>query len=187
MAGDPNRILLPLIPLARDAVLFPGISLRIPLQDRPDIAALLSAIYNQAATRGAEPSLTLIGCVPLCSPLLSPEGQKLLEDSDLRIRKTAQHLADNPNDAKDVDMFAYGVTAKVVGVQGRRASDLVLVVEGLQRIRVERYTQFKPYIECEATQLEEEGAIAVKAMSYGANGQQSFKLKMVTRRHCSSK
>ena len=160
MSGSPERILLPLIPLARDAVPIPGITLRIPLQNRPDIAALLSAVYTQATSQRTKPSKTLVGCVPLCSPLLSPEGQRLLEDSDTRLRKTAQRLADSPRDAKEPDLFTYGVVARVSGVQGRKANDLALVVEGLRRFRVERYTQFKPYIECEATPLGEEGALA---------------------------
>ena len=160
MAGDPNRFLLPLIPLARDTVLFPGITLRIPLHQRPDVAALLSAAYGRAAGGPRdEPAPTLLGCVPLCSPLLSPEGQHLLEDSDARMRQTAERLADNLGSLKADDLFVYGVVAKVSGVQGRRPRDLALVVEGLRRFRVERFTQFKPYIECEATALGEEGEL----------------------------
>ena len=159
MDAGHGRTLLPLIPLDLGAVLIPGVTLRVPLHNRPDIAALLSAVCTQAANQNAKQSPTFIGCVPLCSPLLSPEGQRLLEDSDARLRKTAQRLADGPDDAREPDLFAYGVVARVTGVQGRKASDLALVVEGLRRFRVERYTQFKPYIECEATPLGEEGIL----------------------------
>ena len=166
MAGDPNRFLLPLIPLARDSVLLPGITLRIPLHDRPDIAALLSAVYKDKTDQNGNAPATLVGCVPLCSPLLSPEGQNLLEDSDMRLRKTAQHLADNLSNIKEDDLFGYGVIAKVSGARGRRPKDLALVVEGLRRFRVERYTQFNPFIECEATALGEEGTSNQSSMPH---------------------
>ena len=73
------------------------------------------------------------------------------------MRKTARQFAANPSQVKvERDLFAYGVTAKISGVQGRRQSELRLVVEGLRRFRVERFTQFKPYVECEVTLLGEE-------------------------------
>jgi ATP-dependent Lon protease len=72
------------------------------------------------------------------------------------VRKTAQRLSKTPNDVDEKGLFAYGVTARIVGVQGRRQGDLALVVEGVRRFRAERFTQFKPYIECEATPLGEE-------------------------------
>ena len=169
MAQFPDRTLLPIIPLARDAVLIPGFTLHIPLHRRPDVAALLSAAYTQAAQQNAKPSATLIGCVPLCSPLLSPEGQRLLEDSDARVRKTAQRLVDDPNNAHEEELFAYGAMAKVAGVQGRRPRELVLVVEGLRRFRMERFTQFKPYIECEATPLGEESECGPRNFALVAN------------------
>ena len=157
MAGDPNRTLLPIIALAREAVLFPGITFRIPVQNRPDIPSLLSAIYAKAAVPKSESSPVAVGCVPLCSPLLSPEGQNLLEDSDVRMRKTAEHLMGNPGGAGERDLFGYGVVARISGVQGRRPQELALVVEGVRRFRVERFTQFKPFIECEVMPLGEEG------------------------------
>jgi ATP-dependent Lon protease len=89
----------------------------------------------------------------------------LLEDSDARVRKTAESLS-NPNgkvEAKDPskadarDVFQYGVMAKISGVQGQRPSNLGLIVEGVRRFRIERFTQFKPYMECEVTYLDEDG------------------------------
>jgi ATP-dependent Lon protease len=156
MAGYPTRIILPIIPLARDAVLLPGITLRIPIFNRTDIPALLNAVYTQAGSVGADAPSIQVGCVPLCSPLLSPEGLNLLEDSEHRVRKTAEHLANNPSGAEAKDLFGYGVIAKIAGVQGRRPGELALVVEGTRRFRVERFTQFKPYMECEVTPLGEE-------------------------------
>ncbi|MCJ1283301.1 hypothetical protein MMC26_002629 [Xylographa opegraphella] len=156
MATSPKHKLLPLIPLARDSVLLPGVTLRVPVQNRPDIPALLSSIYTRAATPKPDTSSISVGCVPLCSPLLSPEGQNLLEDAEIRVRKTAEHLAANPGRAGEKDLFEYGTVAKISGVQGRRPGELALVVEGLRRFRIERFTQFKPYMEAEVVYLDED-------------------------------
>ncbi|MCJ1378562.1 hypothetical protein MMC17_001661 [Xylographa soralifera] len=156
MATSPKHKLLPLIPLARDSVLLPGGTLRVPVQNRPDIPALLSSVYTRAATPKPDTSSISVGCVPLCSPLLSPEGQNLLEDAEIRVRKTAEHLATNPGRADEKDLFGYGTVAKISGVQGRRPGELALIVEGLRRFRVERITQFKPYMEAEVVYLDED-------------------------------
>jgi len=158
MVASPKHKLIPIIPLARDGVLLPGgVTLRIPVHNRPDIPALLSSVYNRAATPKPDTSIISVGCVPLCSPLLSPEGQNLLEDAEIRVRKTAEHLATNPGKAGEKDLFAYGTVAKISGVQGRRPGDLALVVEGVRRFRIERFTQFKPYMEAEVVYIDEDG------------------------------
>ena len=159
MTDDSNRVLLPIIPLARDAVLLPGITLRIPVQNRPDIPALLSAIYSQAAATKTDPSTISIGCVPLCSPFLSSEGQNLIEDSEARGRRTAEHLASKPGDVKEKDLYLYGTSARVSGVYGRRPGELSLVVEGQRRFRIQRFTKLKPHVECEAVLLGEESRL----------------------------
>ena len=157
MSGGPTRTLLPIIPLARNSVLLPGVTLRIPVSNRPDIPALLSAVYTKAAKPNADAPSVQVGCVPMCSPLLSHEGQQLLEDSELRTRRTIERLAEDPGRIQDEgDLFGYGCIAKISGVQGRRPGELALVVEGVRRFRVERFTQFKPYLECEITPLGEE-------------------------------
>lgn len=157
MVTSPKHKLIPLIPLARDGVLLPGVTLRIPVHNRPDIPALLSSVYTRVATPKPATSTISVGCVPLCSPLLSPEGQNLLEDAEIRVRKTAEHLATNPGKAGEKDLFAYGTVAKISGIQGRRPGDLALVVEGVRRFRIERFTQFKPYMEAEVVYIDEDG------------------------------
>ena len=166
MAGHPDRIIVPIIPLARDAVLLPGVSLRIPIAKRSDIPPLLTAVYSEATKFKREPSSIMIGCVPLGSPLLSPEGQNLIEDSESRVRKTAEHLALNPSGAGEKDLFGYGTVARISGVQGRRPGDLSLIVEGVRRFRVERFTQFKPYIECQITPLGEESEYLYEVVTW---------------------
>ena len=171
MAAPPNRLVLPIIPLARDSVLLPGVTHRIPIGGRSDIPALLTAVYSRVASTSSDPASVVVGCVPLCSPLLSPEGQQLLEGSEDRVRNTARRLTNSaehrvdPARVNERDLFVYGVTAKIAGVQGRRQSELRLVVEGLKRFRVERFTQFKPYVECEVSILGEEGMRRPLSMS----------------------
>ena len=161
MASNRSRIIIPIIPLARGSVLLPGVTHRIPIQDRADVPALLTAIYADVVSSKRDGSTVVAGCVPLCSPLLSPEGQKLLEDSEDRVRNTAKQLSD-PNQVKlETDMFVYGTTVKITGIQGRRQSELRLVVEGLQRFRIERFTQFKPFVQCEVTIVPEDGKLRI--------------------------
>lgn len=66
-------------------------------------------------------------------------------------------MAANPGKAGEKDLFAYGVVAKISGVQGRRPGDLALVVEGARRFRVERFTQFRPFMEGEVVFVDEDG------------------------------
>lgn len=159
MTELPKHQLLPIITLTNNAVLLPGTTLRIPIQDRPDIPAILSALYSQtpSTSSNAPPSTAWIGCVPTSSPLLSPEGLPLREDEDIRVRRTAEHIASGENPS-DINRFAFGVVARVAGVQGQRRGELALLVQGVRRCRVERYTQFTPYVQAEVTILEEEGA-----------------------------
>lgn len=79
----------------------------------------------------------------------------------MRVRKTAEHLATNPGKAEEKDLFAYGVVAKISGVQGRRPGDLALVVEGVRRFRVERFTQFRPFMEGEVVFVDEDGGCCI--------------------------
>lgn len=156
MAGPPDRVILPIIPLERDTVLLPGVTLRISVKNRRDIPALLSSIYKNASTPRPSNDALVVGCLPLCSPLLSHEGQQLLEDSERKTRKLAERLTSDPSDVKAEDLFMYGTVAKISGVIGRRPGELSLMVEGTRRFRAERFTQFKPYTECEVTFIGEE-------------------------------
>jgi len=162
MAAGPTRVVLPIIPLERDHVLLPGVTIGIPVRDRSDIAAILTDIYKNATSPRPDQDALVVGCVPLCSPLLSHEGQQLLEDSERRNKKIAEHLTKpgtgqgQGEEMKAEDFFHYGVAAKISRVVGRRPGELQLVVEGTRRFRIERFTQFKPYAQSEVTYLGEE-------------------------------
>ena len=146
---------LPLIPLLRGSVLLPGTTLRIPVSNRPDIPPLLTSAYAQArASRGDATSISF-GCVPLNSPLLSPEGQKLIAGPVAQTLEEVEYPNRHPGEAEKDGLFKYGTVAKISGVQGSR-SDLVLIVEGVRRFRINKITQERPFYEAKVTPLDEE-------------------------------
>lgn len=145
---------LPIIPLATSSVLLPGVTLRIPLQGRSDIAAILANIYSKASTPRPDASAVTIGCVPLTSPYLSPDGRKLLEDAS---KTNKEEYEVTPAQAKSKDLFQYGTLAKVSGVQGRRGGDLALIVEGLSRFKLDKVTKERPYFEANVTVHQDQG------------------------------
>ncbi|QSZ30221.1 hypothetical protein DSL72_004743 [Monilinia vaccinii-corymbosi] len=151
---------LPIIPLAKGAVLLPGIILRIPVSgQRTDIPALLSGVYSRAAS--TTPSQRLdnvhIACIPLNSPFLSQDGQKMIT-GDERTPRPKEKLGTKPSSATKDDLFGYGVAAKISGVEGTtgRSGEFALLVEGVARIKLDRITQEKPFVEGEVTYLYDE-------------------------------
>jgi ATP-dependent Lon protease len=146
---------LPLIPLPHSTVLLPGVVARIPLQNRADIAAILANIYSKAATPRPEASSVTVGCVPLNSPFLSPDGKQLIENGEAKNDKNGVSQTD-PALARKADLFSYGTMARVTGVQGRRPGELSLMVEGISRFKVEKMVRERPYFEAKLALHEDE-------------------------------
>ncbi|CAG8954689.1 hypothetical protein HYFRA_00004611 [Hymenoscyphus fraxineus] len=150
-----KAVSLPMIPLAKDTVLLPGIVLRIPVGgNRSDIPALLSNIYSKASKR--TPSQRLdnvnVACVPLTSNYLNNLGQRMIAESDQSRPKERMDI--NPASATREDIFGYGVAAKISGVEGKGTSgEFALLVEGIARIKIERITQERPFFETDVTYL----------------------------------
>jgi len=143
--------LLPIVPLPKGQVLLPGISLRISVVNRPDVAALLARLYSTSSSRNnaADDSVT-VACVPLGSPYLSPDGKRLIDSTpDAEKGKDRQITEDvHPAVARKEDLFALGCVARVSGVQqGRGQTGLSLIVEGMERCRVEKVVKERPYFE----------------------------------------
>ena len=155
--GQRKSSTLPLLPLPKGSVLLPGITIRVPIADRKDIPALLTTVFTRDKRPRPDTSAIAIGCVPINSRLLRSDGQRLLEDGDSRNRRRIDDEDTNPGDADHRDLFMYGTVAKISGVQGRRADDLSLIVEGIKRFRIDRFTQMRPYFEAEVAYLDEEG------------------------------
>lgn len=155
MAKTSNTRTLPLVPLPHSIVLLPGVVTRIPLQNRADIAAILANIYSKASTPRPEASSVTVGCVPLNSPYLSPDGKQLIESGEAKDKNDTAGQKD-PALARKTDLFMYGTMARVTGVQGKRPGELNLMVEGVSRFKVEKMTRERPYFEAKVALHEDE-------------------------------
>ena len=155
--GQSRSHTLPILPLPKGSVLLPGVTLRIPVANRTDIPALLTSVFTKGRQPRPDATAVLIGCVPINSLLLRSDGQQLLEDGQTKKARRIDDEDTNPGDADHRDLFMYGTVAKISGVQGRRADDLSLIVEGVRRFRIDRFTQMRPYFEAEVAYLDDEG------------------------------
>ncbi|KAL9108462.1 MAG: hypothetical protein Q9227_006796 [Pyrenula ochraceoflavens] len=149
--GFDNTARIPIIPLPHDAVLFPGTSLRIPVANRADVPSLLSTAFSRATRSRADRYALSVGCIPLRSSHLSPDGQRLIKDAAEAPGKSLDTAEVDPSRAKRNEIFKYGTYAKIIGVQGRPTSEPHLVVEGVRRFRVDHVTQDRPFMEAEVT------------------------------------
>ena len=154
--GQSKSQTLALLPLPKGLVLLPGITLRVQVTTRTDIPALLSSVYTRAATPKPDATAISIGCVPLNSPLLSPDGMSLIDDVEGTSRRQMEPHDINPGAADKKDLFHYGTVARISGVQGQRPDNLALVVEGIRRFKIDRITQKRPFFEANVTYLDEE-------------------------------
>ncbi|KAF2690517.1 ATP-dependent protease La [Lentithecium fluviatile CBS 122367] len=144
---------LPLIPIAPPNAVLPSTTLKIPITNRSDIAAILAKIYSISETAKPGAAIT-VACVPLNSPNVSPKDGRLLIEGGSPGNDKVVYESD-PVNATRKDVFGYACVAKVSGVQGRRQGELSLVVEGLERVRVVGVVQDRPYFEGELESMEE--------------------------------
>ena len=154
--GQSEPQTLSLIPIGDNAVLLPGTTLRVPLAGRSDVPALLTSLYTRARSPRPDASTIPIGCVPLSSPLLSPDGRTLIDDIDRQGPFQEERGSVNLNDAGKRDLFSYGTVAKISGVQGRRTDEIALILEGTRRFKIERVTQERPYFKAQVVYLNDE-------------------------------
>lgn len=144
---------LTILPLPRGVVLLPGVTLRIPVSDALPV---LRSIATRSKTPKPDASDVPIGCVPFKSPLLSDNGQQLVESQS----SPSKELDNDPNaPASSNDLFGYGVVAKISGLYKGRRNDLSLTVEGLTRFRVDKITKERPHFEAAVTHLQDEGIL----------------------------
>ncbi|KAF4972645.1 hypothetical protein FSARC_793 [Fusarium sarcochroum] len=161
--AKPQTATLPLIPLARGTILLPGLVQRIPVSsNRPDIAALLAHVYEQAATKGPDTRIDSIpiACVPIGSPLIGENGQRLIGDAEDIDPAEIENVL--PGSAKKADLFAFGVSAKIIGIDGRGTGEFALRVEGTTRVRVDNFTRERPYFEAKVTYFHEDCNVSDK-------------------------
>ncbi|RMJ13075.1 Lon protease 2, peroxisomal [Fusarium kuroshium] len=155
--SKPQTGTLPLIPLARGTILLPGLVQRIPVSsNRPDVPALLAHVYEQAATKGPDTRIDSIpiGCVPISSPLVGPNGQRLIGDAEDIDPAEIENVL--PGSARKEDLYNFGVEAKIIGIDGRGTGEFALRVEGVTRIRIDNFTRERPYFEAKVTYFKED-------------------------------
>ncbi len=163
-----KTVTLPIIPLAKDTVLLPGILLRIPVSgNRADIPALLSHVYSRAAAKAPDQRLENINvaCVPLSSPLLTRLGQKMIA-KDEQTPSPQERLDINLSNATKEDLFGYGVAAKVSGVEGRGTGEFSLLVEGVARVQLVKVTKERPFFEADFIYKSDDGMDATRLFVY---------------------
>ena len=78
-------------------------------------------------------------------------------DQDGKGTQPAERLDINPSSATKEDLFAYGVAAKISGVEGRGTGEFALLVEGVARVRIDKVTQERPFFEAEVTYEYDDG------------------------------
>jgi ATP-dependent Lon protease len=140
--------------------LLPGVVQRIAVSStRPDIASLLAAVYTRAASKTPNGRIDTvpIACVPFSSQFLGPNGQLLIKNGE---RPQGQDHPDvDPTKATKADLFAWGVAAKITGVEGRGTGEFTLLVEGVGRIRIDKVFSDKAYLEAKAVFYPDDGYI----------------------------
>ncbi|KAL2821633.1 Lon protease C-terminal proteolytic domain-containing protein [Aspergillus granulosus] len=145
--GRPTK--LALVPLPKGAILLPGATLRIPVSNRPDLANLLSSLLDRTQANKRDANSITFGCVPLCSPFLSKDGQHVIDDGAVDDDRREEYEAIDAGQARKEDLYRYGTLGKVIGVQRRAYSEPHLLVQGVQRLTVRRVIKERPYFEAE--------------------------------------
>jgi ATP-dependent Lon protease len=169
-ASSKTPLVLPLIPLAAPLALLPGTTFKVPLSNRPDVAAILAKIYSVSSTARPDAAIT-VACVPLASTQLSRHGKLLIDEGPAKESQEAKAMDMSPVNATKDDIFGYGCLAKVSGVQGRMQGELNLLVEGLERVEIVDVLQERPYFEGELRSVHEHSEYSPKPLcpEYFAN------------------
>lgn len=154
----------PILPLPYNSVLFPGRKLQISSANRQDIIAIIANYYNGAFASKNKENPFLVGCVPLRSPLLTADGQKLIGSGSSE-DDAAKDIPDAAQASKQ-DLFNYGVLAKIHSIEGGRQGDLKVVVEGVARFKVQEITQEKPYFAGQVKEMRDDGMILAAVGTY---------------------
>lgn len=163
MPRSPNST-LPILPLPQGTVLLPGIIKSIPVSSaRPDLIALLAAVYTRAGARSSKGRIDAvpIACVPHATglSLLGPDGTPLIENGE----RDHSGATDDSGRISARDLFHSGVAAKITGVEARGTREFSLLVEGVARVKVDKIYQTQPHFEGKVTYHQDEAPIHEKA------------------------
>lgn len=156
--GVSGADVFPIVPLPYGQVLFPGKTLNISPEHREDVIAIISKYYSGAIKTKTKDNAPLIACVPLCSPYISRDGKKLIEDGS-KSGKAVEQL--DVTTARADDLFDYGCIARIAGVKGERRGDVALVVEGMSRCKVQHIVSEKPFFEGRLKEFKDAGKLNI--------------------------
>lgn len=148
---------LALVPLPKGSVLLPGVTLRIPVSNRPDIANLLTTVLDRSPAAKRDGSIVTFGCIPLSSPYLSKDGQRVIDDGTLEEDKREEYEMIDAGQARKEDLFRYGTVGKVIGIQRRAYAEPSLLVQGIQRFTLKRVLKERPFFEAETIIHDDKG------------------------------
>lgn len=154
---------LPILPLPQGTVLLPGIVKSIPVSSaRPDLLALLTAVYTRAGARSSKGRIDAIpiACVPQAPglSLVGPDGTPLIENGE---RDYSGEIHDSSRISKR-DLFRSGIAAKITGVEGRGTGEFSILVEGVARVKVEKIYQTQPHFEGKVTYHQDQAPVHEK-------------------------
>lgn len=155
--GKPTK--LSLVPLPKGSVLLPGATLRIPVSNRPDLANLLSSLLDRTHANRRHANSITFGCVPLCSPYLTKDGQHVIDNGAVNEDAKEEFESIDAGQARKEDLYCYGTLGKVIGVQRRAYSEPHLLVQGVQRLTVKRVLKERPFFEAECIFHDEKGGL----------------------------
>ena len=152
---------VPVIPLPKGVVLFPGIQQRIAVTpDRPDLAAILNHIYSRAGpgSKKTSPDAVSVACVPMASPFLGRRGQLLLPAGTHGRPNSADIPEFNVEKTRRSDLFGCGVAAKITAIQGQpgESGGFSFIVDGQSRVLVESISQERPFFQGKVTWYHDE-------------------------------
>ncbi|KAF8463482.1 putative LON domain serine protease [Kalaharituber pfeilii] len=130
---------LPIITLPYSSVLLPGAILRIPLEDRKDIQALLAKLTYEAIERSTTPQAPNTTPVPAATP---------------RPASSKEPARPHPiGTVGKVIGFEHGRVVLAVGSPAGLQGGAAILVEGINRFRIRNVLQKTPFVEAEVELL----------------------------------
>ncbi|CAG8611361.1 7945_t:CDS:2 [Funneliformis caledonium] len=151
---------LPIVPI-RNKVLLPGLALRLNI-GRKETVQLMQRIYKSADNKESK---YIIGCVPVQPPQKRSEPKDTDKSSTIPFTLT-RNVNRNSTPKKTIeetfnqatqpsDLHEFGCAARIIKLERTVGGGFIVVVEGVVRIRVDRYVLERPYLEAEVTTFPE--------------------------------
>ncbi|CAG8554945.1 18609_t:CDS:2 [Acaulospora morrowiae] len=140
--------ILPIVPI-KNIVLLPGLILRFHTSQK-DTVQLLQKIYKAVDSKETK---YIVGCVPF------PRSTSTTNKNSIASTAPLTHPGSKPSSPKKKtgehfdqtsDLHEYGCAARIVRLEST-STGFMAVVEGIARIRIERYIFERPYLEAEVT------------------------------------